>query len=99
MKSAIYVPNTQKRWTTSAQDILDHEVNLTGDIFLSAAFVSYLGAFTGPFRLSLSKSWTVTLRDKGVRVSEGYSLSQVREPNGVRDEPCGDLRMNMTWSV
>ncbi|CAM9781524.1 unnamed protein product [Ectocarpus sp. 12 AP-2014] len=66
-----------KRWTATAQDILDHEVNLTGDIFLSAAFVSYLGAFTGPFRNSLVESWTVILRDKGVRVSDGFSVAQV----------------------
>eukprot|EP00903_Cladosiphon_okamuranus_P017642 g16249.t1 len=66
-----------KRWTATAQDILDHEVNLTGDIFLSAAFLSYLGAFTGPFRNSLVASWTVMLRDKGVRVSDGFSLAQV----------------------
>lgn len=69
----------QKRWTATAQDILDHEVNLTGDIFLSAAFVSYLGAFTGPFRNSLVESWTVILRDKGIRVSDGFSLAQVKK--------------------
>lgn len=67
----------QKRWKATAQDILDHEVNLTGDIFLSAAFVSYLGAFTGPFRHSLLESWAVILRDKGIRVSDGFSLTQV----------------------
>lgn len=54
-------------------------MNLTGDVFLSAAFVSYLGAFTGPFRRSLSENWAVTLRDKGVRVSDGYSLAKVLE--------------------
>lgn len=67
----------QKRWTATAQDILDDEVNLTGDIFLSAAFVSYLGAFTGSFRRTLSENWAMTLRDKGVRVSDGYSLTKV----------------------
>lgn len=67
----------QKRWKATAQDIVDHEVNLTGDIFLSAAFVSYLGGFTGPFRHSLLESWVVVLRDKGIRVSDGFSLTQV----------------------
>lgn len=67
----------QKRWTATAQDILDDGVNLVGDIFLSAAFVSYLGAFTGPFRHSLSDSWAILLRDKGIRVSEKFSLTQV----------------------
>lgn len=52
-------------------------MNLTGDIFISAAFVSYLGAFTGPFRNSLVESWTIILRDKGVRVSDDFSLAQV----------------------
>lgn len=74
----------QKRWTATAHDILDHEVNLTGDIFLSAAFVSYLGAFTGPFRASLVESWTIILRDKGVRVSDGFSLAQVRKEKAVK---------------
>ncbi|CAN0529915.1 unnamed protein product, partial [Ectocarpus sp. 12 AP-2014] len=36
-----------------------------------------LGAFTGPFRNSLVESWTVILRDKGVRVSDGFSVAQV----------------------
>lgn len=59
-------------------------MNLTGDIFLGAAFVSYLGAFTGPFRHSLAESWAVILRDKGVRVSDGYSLAQVSKIVGIR---------------
>lgn len=58
-------------------EILESEANLTGDIFVSAAFVSYLGPFTGPFRHMLSKSWVTILRDKGVRVSDGYSLPKV----------------------
>lgn len=65
--------------------MLNHEVNLTGDIFLSAAIVSYLGAFTGPFRRSLTESWALILRDKGVRVSDGYSLSQVGETAKTKD--------------
>ena len=67
----------QERWRATVREILDYEVNLTGDIFLSAAFVSYLGAFTGPFRHMLSASWAVILRDKGIHVSDGYSLAKV----------------------
>ncbi|CAM9257732.1 unnamed protein product, partial [Hapterophycus canaliculatus] len=73
------------RWTATAQEILDHEVHLTGDIFLSAAFVSYLGAFTGPFRNSLVGSWTVLLRDKGIRVSDDFSLAQVSNVGGGKE--------------
>ena len=80
-----FVLTVQKRWKATAQDILDHEVNLTGDIFLSAAFVSYLGAFTGPFRHSLQESWAVILRDKGIRVSDGFSLTQVTEMASGRE--------------
>lgn len=76
----------QKRWTATAQDILDHEVNIAGDIFLSSAFVSYLGVFTGPFRNSLVKSWAVILRDRGIRVSEGYSLAQVSKMPSVDEK-------------
>ncbi|CAM9656208.1 unnamed protein product [Ascophyllum nodosum] len=69
--------NENERWRATVREILDYEVNLTGDIFLSAAFVSYLGAFTGPFRHMLSASWAVILRDKGIHVSDGYSLAKV----------------------
>ncbi|CAM9185724.1 unnamed protein product, partial [Choristocarpus tenellus] len=62
------------RWAATAQEILEDEANLTGDTFLSATFVSYLGGFTGAFRDSLVEYWTVSLRDKGVRVSEDYSF-------------------------
>lgn len=78
----------QKRWKATAQEILDHEVNLTGDMFLSAAFVSYLGAFTGPFRHSLLESWVVVLRDKGIRVSDGFSLTQVSKTAPRREHRC-----------
>lgn len=69
----------QERWASLAQDMRQQEENLTGDMFLSAAFVSYLGAFTGRYRRSLSESWAVILRDKGVRVTDGFSLYQVAE--------------------
>lgn len=75
----------QKRWKATTQEILESEANLTGDIFLSAAFVSYLGAFTGPFRHTLFKSWAAILRDKGVRVSDGYSLPKVGKRNDADD--------------
>ncbi|CAM9197261.1 unnamed protein product [Discosporangium mesarthrocarpum] len=74
------------RWSATAQGILEDEVNLTGDTFLSAAFVSYLGGFTGPFRDSLVESWAVTLRDKGIRVSEDFSVVQaLGDPVVVRE--------------
>lgn len=59
---------------------------LVGDIFLSAAFVSYLGPFTGSYRRELTQLWTAKLIDASIPVSPDFSLAkQLADPVLVRD--------------
>ena len=46
-----------KRWAETVQS-LDKEIeNLIGDVFLSAAAISYNGPFTGIYRADLMTKW------------------------------------------
>lgn len=38
------------RWQDQIELIADQLLNLSGDAFLAALYISYLGPFTGPFR-------------------------------------------------
>jgi dynein heavy chain len=52
---------------------------IIGDVFISAAIISYLGAFTGPYRESLLKQWILRLNTLEVPCSENFSLSTCLE--------------------
>ncbi|KFG46052.1 dynein heavy chain family protein [Toxoplasma gondii p89] len=41
------------RWTASVDQLENSKVTVIGDAMLASAFVSYVGAFTSPFRVSL----------------------------------------------
>lgn len=59
---------------------------LIGDVFIGAATISYLGAFTGPYRDSLVKEWLAKLVSLDVPCSDLYSLSGCLEtPIVIRD--------------
>ncbi|RHY56775.1 hypothetical protein DYB38_003577, partial [Aphanomyces astaci] len=45
------------RWKASMEAMVKDEVNLVGDVFLSAASISYLGPFDCTFRAKLTKLW------------------------------------------
>lgn len=46
-----------KRWAETVETLGAQIENLVGDVFLSAAAISYNGPFTGPYRQQLSASW------------------------------------------
>lgn len=41
------------RWTESVSQLENSRMTVVGDTMLASAFVSYVGAFTSPFRVSL----------------------------------------------
>jgi hypothetical protein len=45
------------RWKESVTTLNGDLLNLSGDVFLSAACVSYYGAFTGEYRQELQAKW------------------------------------------
>jgi dynein heavy chain len=65
------------RWTAKTAELGDLYDNLTGDILLASAVVSYLGAFTAAFRSRMLAKWTAALRSSFVSCSDDFSLVDV----------------------
>lgn len=63
-----------KRWQKASTDMHDSMKLLIGDTFISAACVTYFGAFTTSFRQELLNSWCTSCRAKDVLVSEKFRL-------------------------
>ena len=57
-----------------------------GDVFLAAAFISYLGPFTGAYRDKLLQTWTGRCNDLGIPVSQPFSLATIlSNPMDIRE--------------
>jgi len=71
----------QLRWTATVERLKRSELMLIGDVLLSAAFVSYIGAFDYQFRATLwEETWLPDIRDKGIPVTEDADpLSQLTD--------------------
>ncbi len=63
-----------KRWQKSSTDMHDSTRLLLGNTFISAACMTYFGAFTTPYRQELLNGWLSTCRSKNVLVSEKFRL-------------------------
>lgn len=47
-----------KRWEVSVVDLMKEQEKITGNVFIAAASISYMGPFTGLYRDILIESWT-----------------------------------------
>ncbi|XP_058254502.1 dynein axonemal heavy chain 3 [Hemibagrus wyckioides] len=63
------------RWTEAARSLEIKYTNLTGDVLLSSATVSYLGAFTVDYRMECQREWYKTCMKRKVPCSEDFMLS------------------------
>ncbi|CBZ52391.1 hypothetical protein NCLIV_021800 [Neospora caninum Liverpool] len=55
------------RWTASVDQLENSKITVIGDAMLASAFVSYVGAFTSPFRVSLiEETWKADLTQKAI---------------------------------
>ncbi|KAL7390222.1 hypothetical protein ABVT39_017308 [Epinephelus coioides] len=63
------------RWTEAARQLEIRYTNLTGDILLSSATVSYLGAFTVDYRVECSEQWHILCQEKKIPCSDDFTLS------------------------
>ncbi|XP_053480111.1 dynein axonemal heavy chain 3-like [Ictalurus furcatus] len=63
------------RWTETARVLGIKYTNLTGDVLLSSATVSYLGAFTVDYRVECQKEWHKICMERKVPCSEDFTLS------------------------
>ena len=58
------------RWGNEVETLRENDVSLAGDVLLSAAFVSYIGAFNAPLRANLwSKKWIDDLNSREIPVT------------------------------
>lgn len=73
------------RWSEAAKTLNAQYINLTGDVLLSSAVVSYLGAFTSSFRQSCLKEWNIKCQELKIPCSDKFSLgSTLGDPIKMR---------------
>ncbi|XP_066284547.1 dynein axonemal heavy chain 3-like isoform X3 [Branchiostoma lanceolatum] len=76
----------KERWTQLVHELTDTYQNIVGDVLLSAGVVAYLGPFTLSFRQDILEEWYSMCHEKGIPVSDKFSLSQtLGDPVKVRD--------------
>jgi dynein heavy chain len=62
------------QWDILVKEMEETNKTLAGDVFVSSACVAYLGAFTAPFRLEMVTKWVDLCRERGMVVSDPFSL-------------------------
>jgi len=56
-KLVVLLADEGVRWQGTVTDLIVDISNLVGNVFLSAACISYFGAFTGVYRKILTDQW------------------------------------------
>jgi dynein heavy chain len=65
------------RWKDTVE-IMKREIEeLVGNVFISAACISYFGAFTGVYRQRLVAQWIEKAKEKGIPCAENFNLIKV----------------------
>ena len=68
----------RKRWTEEKATLSASRSRLVGDCLAGAAFLSYLGAFTYPYRQeALERMWLPDLRERGIPLTEHFDVRQL----------------------
>jgi dynein heavy chain len=65
------------RWRETVGTIRQEIVNLTGDVFLSSAAISYYGPFTGVYRNEIVEEWLKKLKDTHIPCADSFDLREV----------------------
>ena len=65
------------RWEENLQKLNSDIEFILGNVFLSAASVSYLGPFTGVYRKNLITYWVEKCRELAIPCAEGFSLEKI----------------------
>ncbi|KAG9396016.1 Dynein heavy chain and region D6 of dynein motor [Carpediemonas membranifera] len=65
------------RWTKDMEDLVASKDKLVADCLMTAAFLSYLGAFTFEFRTRVIEEWTTDMSDKALPLTEGFKVDQL----------------------
>eukprot|EP00931_Biecheleriopsis_adriatica_P066335 TRINITY_DN4071_c0_g1_i5.p1 TRINITY_DN4071_c0_g1~~TRINITY_DN4071_c0_g1_i5.p1 ORF type:complete len:3484 (+),score=878.42 TRINITY_DN4071_c0_g1_i5:1149-10454(+) len=74
------------RWRETVASIGQDIINLTGDVFLSSASISYYGPFTGVYRNEIVDEWLKGVKNLKIPCSDSFDLREVMgNPVEIRD--------------
>ena len=74
------------RWREAAEQLAQDQVNLVGDMLLSAGTLAYLGPFTADRRGQMTRSWIAGCVGLGIPVDAKFSLTRcLGEPVVIRE--------------
>jgi len=74
------------RWRNTVSSIRQDIINLTGDVFLSSAAISYYGPFTGVYRAEIVDAWLQSMKDLEIPCGDTFDLKEVMgNPVEMRD--------------
>ncbi|CAD7974708.1 unnamed protein product [Amoebophrya sp. A25] len=65
------------RWAATVEVIKQEIVYLTGDVFLSAAAISYYGPFTGDYRQDICTNWTAACKLNEIPCGDVFDLKEI----------------------
>jgi dynein heavy chain len=71
-KLVVLLADEEIRWKETVETLSVQIEQLVGNVFLSAAFISYNGAFTGQYRHNLVTKWVAGCIEKGIPISEDF---------------------------
>lgn len=70
--------NFSYRWKDDLEELKIYRIRLLGDCLLSAAFLSYVGAFSWEFRHQmLIDDWQADILEKSIPISEPFKLESM----------------------
>lgn len=66
------------RWTQDLEELKQRRVRLLGDCLISAAFLSYVGAFSWDFRNEMVyQVWVKDVQERGIPLSQPFKLESL----------------------
>lgn len=66
------------RWTQDLEELKQRRVRLLGDCLISAAFLSYVGAFSWNFRNEMVyQVWIKDVQEKGIPLSQPFKVESL----------------------
>ena len=74
------------RWASTVNELREAFTNLTGDIFISSAFIAYCGPFTAGYRKKIVEGWVEQCAERQIPSSPTFSLVKILgEPVVIRE--------------
>ena len=84
-KLTVGLADEQVRWATSVETLGDQIEKLVGDIFISAACISYYGPFTGTYRTQMVLQWVEGCTLRKIPITQGSSMEHtLGDPMQIR---------------